>query len=197
MPPAATDAAARISPPAVAGSAWAASTVDPITPPTVVGDRPIVVAKGDAADSVAAGEEEGAAAIVEPPPTAPGEAATPVAPLTPVEPDTAEPVAVEALPPTAAVAAGPVTVEPRAGVEPTIPIDPPMVVPVEPPRVPVTVVPVEAPMVVPVEPPRVPVTVVPVEPPMVVPVGAAEGAGDGGPGRAADGGAGRRRRGCR
>src|SRR3954468_4795178 len=41
--PAATEDAARISPAAVAGSAWRA--VDPVVPSTVVGDRPVVAAR--------------------------------------------------------------------------------------------------------------------------------------------------------
>ena len=63
----------------------------------------------------AAGEVAGAvAAIVEPPLAALGEPATPDGPLTPVEPaaETVEPEAVEALPATDPVAAGPVAVEP-------------------------------------------------------------------------------------
>ncbi|MFL5874269.1 MAG: hypothetical protein ACJ76T_00045, partial [Solirubrobacteraceae bacterium] len=110
-------------------------------PSTVVGDRPVVAARGDAASSVPAGEVAGAVAIVEPPLAALGEAATLVGAWTPVEPETVEPVAVEALPATDPVAAGPVTV---------VSVDPPMgVVPPVPPRVPVTVVSVVPAMVVP------------------------------------------------
>ncbi|MFL5838394.1 MAG: hypothetical protein ACJ76K_17670, partial [Solirubrobacteraceae bacterium] len=129
-------------------------------PSTVEGDRPVVAARGDAANSVPAGEVAGAVAIVEPPLAALGEAATLVGAWTPVEAETVEPVAVEALPATDPVPAGPVTV---------VPVVPPRLVPPVPPMVPVTVVSVVPPRVVPPDPPMVPVTVVSVEPPTLVP----------------------------
>ena len=57
----------RVSePPLAAGSVCAPSTVDPVTPATLVADWPVVAARGDAAGPAEAGETAGAVAIVEP-----------------------------------------------------------------------------------------------------------------------------------